>query len=58
MIATSDNLLEKRLDPFSSEVVSEEHIKFTNKIMEEIFVEFHDHVLRHRGDKIAPESKD
>ena len=57
-IATSENLLELKFDPFSREVVSQQFIDFVDKIQEEIFVEFKEHVLKHRGNKLIPESKD
>ncbi len=41
-IATHENLLEVKFDPFSRD-------EFVDKIQEEIFVEFKEHVLKYRG---------
>ena len=48
-IATHENLLEVKFDPFSREVISPQFIEFVDKIQEEIFVEFKEHVLKYRG---------
>jgi len=47
-IATNENLLERRFDPLNKETISKDDMDFVNKIQEEIFTEFRDHVLKHR----------
>ena len=57
-ITTHENLLEVKFDPFSREVISPQFIEFVDKIQEEIFVGFKEHVLKYRGQKLLPESKE
>ncbi len=57
-IATNENLLEARFDPLSKNSVSQQDMEFVNKIQEEIFSEFRDHVLKYRKHKLSPDSTD
>ena len=48
LITTSDKLMEYRFDPLRDDYLNPKDVEFMHWMMDEIFVDFKDHVKQHR----------